>query len=99
MKVAEEIFAKWDSEQTPLEYWCEEVFGLYGKRSEGQCVVRKLSATEIVLNKPNGVQITFRSPEGFVVEPCLAAHMEEAFKVHIRTPNLVAWVNLKPLSN
>ena len=96
MKVAEELFAKWDTQQTPLDYWCEEVFGLDGKRSEGQCTVRKVSDSEIALKKPNGVLITFRSPEGFVVEPCLAAHMKEAFQVHIRTPNRVAWVNLKP---
>jgi hypothetical protein len=100
MNGAPKLLAKWIKEETAVEFWCEQVDGLFSGKEVGQCVVRRVSDTEIALHKPNGKTVNFRSPEGFVVERCLASYVEGAFQVHIRMPScFIAWVNLKPLSN
>src|SRR5688572_12666183 len=99
MNDAAKALAQYIDDGTSLDFWCGKVDGLFFGEELGQCVVRKVSDTELAFLKPNGKIVTFRSPEGFIVEPCIGSHVAAAFQIHIRTPNLTDWVNLKPLFN
>src|SRR5688572_11012664 len=83
MSAAVNLLAKWINEETPLQFWCEQVENLWFGKEIGQCVIKKVSDNQIELHKPNGRVVEFRSPEGFIVEPCLASFIEGAFQVHI----------------
>lgn len=99
MNDAAKALSRFIEDETPLAFWCGKVDGLFFGEEVGQCIVRKVSDIELAFLKPNGKTVTFRSPEGFIVQRCLGSHVDGAFQIHIRTPNLTDWVNLKPLTN